>query len=84
MKIASLVVQAKPEHFAELRDTFGVIPGVEVHGESVDTGRMIVLIEDGDGYSVMDSMLAVSLTKNVLGTTLAYEYTDEGLELLEA
>ncbi len=84
MRIASLVLQAKPEHFAGLRDALGAIPGVEVHGESVENGRLIVSIEDGEGYSVMDSMIAVSLTKEVLGTTLAYEYTDEGLELLEA
>lgn len=84
MKIASLVVRAKPEDFPELRESLRAIPGVELHGESSETGRLIVTIEDGDGYSVTDSILAVNLTRHVLGVTLAYEYTDEGLELQEA
>ncbi|HRP75290.1 MAG TPA: chaperone NapD [Rhodocyclaceae bacterium] len=84
MKIASLVVRAKPEDFPELRETLCAIPGVELHGESPQTGRMVVTVEDGEGYAVTDSILAVNLTKHVLGVTLAYEYTDEGLELQEA
>lgn len=84
MRIASLVVRAKPEHFAELHEILGEIPGVEVHGTSDENGRMVLSIEDGEGYSITDSILAVSLAEHVLGATLAYEYTDEGLELLEA
>jgi nitrate reductase NapD len=84
MKIASLVVKAKPEHFPELREALQAIPGVELHGESTETGRLIVTVEDGEGYSVTDSILAVNLAKHVLSITLAYEYTDEGLELQEA
>jgi len=84
MKIASLVVRAKPEDFPELRETLRAIPGVELHGESAETGRMVLTVEDGDGYSVVDSILAVNLTEHVLALSLAYEYTDEGLELQEA
>ena len=84
MKIASLVIRAKPERFPALRETLATIPGVEVHGESSDTGRLVVTVEDGEGWSVTDSILAVSVAPHVLGVTLAYEYTDEGLELTEA
>jgi periplasmic nitrate reductase NapD len=84
MKIASLVLRAKPESFPELKDGLRTIPGVELHGESVETGRLIVTVEDGEGYSMTDSILAVNLNKHVLSLTLAYEYTDEGLELQEA
>ncbi len=84
MKIASLVVRARPEDFPELRETLCAIPGVELHGESAETGRMVATVEDGDGYSVTDSILAVNLTPHVLAVSLAYEYTDEGLELQEA
>jgi periplasmic nitrate reductase NapD len=81
MKIASLVVRAKPEDFPVLRQSLCAIPGVELHGESIDTGRLVVTVEDGEGYAVTDSILAINLAKHVLGVTLAYEYTDEGLEL---
>lgn len=84
MKIASLVVKAKAAHFPELREILRAIPGVELHGESPETGRLIVTVEDGDEVSVADSILAVNLARHVLSVTLAYEYTDEGLENQEA
>ncbi|MBT0963094.1 chaperone NapD [Denitromonas iodatirespirans] len=83
MKIASLVVRVAPEHVRALTEALLEIPGVEVHGGSPDQGRLIVTVEDGEGYSTMDSILAVNLNKHVLGVTMAYEYTDEGLELQE-
>ncbi len=84
MKIASLVLRAKPEDFAEVQDYVRTVPGVELHGASSETGRIIVTVEDGEGWSVTDSILAVNLAPKVHGVTLAYEYTDEGLELQEA
>ena len=84
MNIASLVVRAKPEAFDTLKQAFAAIPGVELHGESVEQGRLVVTVEDGEGYSVTDSILAINLQPQVLSLTLAYEYTDEGLEPQEA
>ncbi|MDX9699945.1 MAG: chaperone NapD [Rhodocyclaceae bacterium] len=77
MRIASLVLRAKPEDFDELKRMLRDIPGVEVHGESVESGRMVVTVEDGEGYSVTDSILAINLARPVLSLTLAYEYSDE-------
>ena len=84
MNIASLVVKAKPEHFDELRPILRAIPGVQVHGEAPETGCLIVTVEDGEGVSVTDSMVAVNLARHVLSVTLAYAYTDEGLETQES
>ncbi|WP_341648114.1 chaperone NapD [Thauera humireducens] len=47
-------------------------------------GRIVVTVEDGEGWSVTDSILAVNLAPKVQAVTLAYEYTDDGLELTEA
>lgn len=80
MKIASLVVRVAPEHIDALKDALLKIPGVELHGASAELGRVIVTVEDGEGYAMTDSLLAVNLAPHVLGVTLAYEYTDEGLE----
>lgn len=81
MKIASLVVRVAPEHSAALSAALPAIPGVEVHGAAPDNGRLIVTVEDREGYSHMDSILAVNLHKHVLGVTLAYEYTESDQEL---
>ncbi|AUM01090.1 nitrate reductase [Zoogloeaceae bacteirum Par-f-2] len=84
MKIASLVVRAKPEHFVSLQERYRGIPGVQVHACCERSGRMVVSVEDGEGYAVTDSILAVSMAEHALSVTLAFEYTDEGLELQEA
>ena len=68
---------------AELTRELLQIPGVEVHGTSPDGGRLIVTVEDGEGYSMMDSILAVNVNKRVHGVTLAYEYTGDGIEMQE-
>lgn len=84
MNIASLVVRAKPQDFAALEATLRAIPGVELHGRSAESGHLIVTVEDGDGYATADSILAVGAAERVQSVTIAYEYTDEGLELQEA
>jgi len=80
MKIASLVVRVSPAHIDTLKAALVEIPGVEVHGANIEQGRVIVTVEDGEGYAMTDSLLAVNMLRHVLGVTLAYEYTDEGLE----
>lgn len=81
MKIASVVVRVAPEHMDVLTEALLRIPGVEVHGASREQGRLIATVEDGEGHSLADSLIAVNVAPHVLGLTLAYEYTDEGLEL---
>ena len=83
MNIASLVVRAFPADFPEVIEALKHIPGVELHGSSAEKGNIVITIEDGAGWSVTDSILAVNLLPKVQGLTIAYEYTDEGLELTE-
>lgn len=83
MKIASLVLKVAAEQISALTEAVLRIPGTEVHGTCREQGRLIVTVEDGEGYSMTDSLLAVSQLPQVLALTLAYEYTDEGLELPE-
>lgn len=83
MNIASLVLRVAPQDIPALSAEVLRIPGVEVHGVSHEQARMIVTVEDGPGHSTTDSLLAVSSLPQVQAVTLAYEYTDEGLELPE-
>jgi nitrate reductase NapD len=83
MKIASLVLKAAADDIPALTEAVLKVPGAEVHGASREQSRLIVTVEDGPGHSMTDSLLAVSHLPQVLALTLAYEYTDEGLELPE-
>ena len=52
MKIASLVLRALPADFPEIKEALARIPGVEIHGSSDESGRIVVTVEDGDGWSL--------------------------------
>ncbi|MDR0577668.1 MAG: chaperone NapD [Candidatus Accumulibacter sp.] len=82
MRIVSLVLKFLPRHAAEIRAAVGAVPGASVAADSGD-GRMIVLLEDGPGHAVSDSILHVHQLANVMSTTLAYEYSDEALTFEE-
>jgi nitrate reductase NapD len=83
MKIVSLVLKFLPQHAAEVKAGVEAVPGASVAVDS-GNGRMIVLVEDGEGYSVSDSILAVHHIGQAMSVTLAYEYSDEALALEEA
>jgi nitrate reductase NapD len=83
MKIVSLVLKFLPQRAAEVRAGVEATPGASV---AVDggNGRMIVLLEDGEGYAVSDSILQIHHIGQVMSVTLAYEYSDEALAPEEA
>jgi nitrate reductase NapD len=76
MKIVSLVLKYLPEHLAEVQAGVERIPGAAV-AQDDGKGQLIALIEDGEGYAVSDSIIAVHQVPHVMSVTLAYEYSDE-------
>jgi nitrate reductase NapD len=76
MKIVSLVLKFLPQHAAEVSAGVEAVPGASVVVDNGD-GRMIVLVEDGDGYAVSDSILQVHRVDHVMSVTLSYEYSDD-------
>lgn len=77
MRIASLLVRAQPEHIPSLEQSLPDIAGVEIHHADVAAGRLILTVEDGEGYAVSDSIVAVNLAPHVMAATLVYEHNDE-------
>lgn len=82
MKIVSLVLKYFPACAAQVRAGVETVAGASV---AVDdgAGRMIVVIEDGEGYAVSDSIIQVHQVADIMSVTLAYEYSDEALALEE-
>lgn len=82
MKIVSLVLKYIPAHAAAIAADVEAIPGAAVAHDD-GAGKMIVVIEDGEGYAVSDSIIQVHQVAAVMSVTLAYEYSDEALALEE-
>jgi nitrate reductase NapD len=82
MKIVSLVLKYFQEHSREVQAAVEAVDGASVAHDHGD-GRMIVLVEDGEGYAVSDSIIRVHQVPHVMSVTLAYEYSDDALALEE-
>jgi periplasmic nitrate reductase NapD len=81
MRIVSLVLRLKPEDFASTREALTRIPGAELAHEDAASGRQIITLEDGEGYSVADSIIAVHQIPSLMSVTLAYEFADDNQAL---
>ncbi|MDD2884634.1 MAG: chaperone NapD [Dechloromonas sp.] len=82
MKIVSLVLKYLPEHSAFIQQAVEQVAGASVAHDQGD-GRMLVLIEDGEGYAVSDSIIQVHQVPHIMSVTLAYEYSDDALAIEE-
>jgi len=76
MKVASLVVRARPERLTALEDELRRMPGVEVHAVQRE-GRLVVTVEDADGAYPAESIVSIHNLGGVIGVSLVYEYSDE-------
>jgi nitrate reductase NapD len=69
--IASLMVQARPEHIPALTPQLNAISGVEVHA-SADNGRMVVTVEADSDQHLLDLITAIETRQHVINTALVY------------
>lgn len=74
--IASLMVQARPEHMSTLTPDLNAIEGVEVHA-SADTGRMVVTVEALNDQHFMELVDTVQNQKHVINAQLVYHQIEE-------
>lgn len=77
MRIVSLVMRVAPAHIPATAQALNSIPGVQVHAQDAAVGKVILTVEDGNGYSTADSILAAHKIPHVLSATLAYEYSED-------
>ena len=79
MNISSVVIRTRPEQLATVRRQLAALPGVELHTETPD-GRLVVTVEDTDVASAADTYVSLHNIDGVLGASLVYQYSDDGLE----
>lgn len=77
MRIVSLVMRVKDEDMDDARQGLLQVPGVQVHAEDRQNGKMIITIEDGEGYSTADSIILAHKVPQILSVTLAYEFSED-------
>jgi nitrate reductase NapD len=79
MNISGVLVRARPKRYAEVLAALADIPGTAIHQTEVASGSIVVTVEDGEGYSVEDSLLQLHLVDGIVDASLVYQYSDDSL-----
>lgn len=77
MNISGVIVRARPEKLAAVRDRLAEIAGVEVHA-ATDDGRLIVTVEEANDRLLADTVLSLNDVPGVLAASMVYHQYDEG------
>ena len=76
--ISSMVVHARPEYLAIVKNYIEQLPDAEIHGES-DNGKLVVVLETQNQGYITDVIDKIKNFEYVLSTALVYhqiEYLD--------
>src|SRR5262245_51810477 len=68
--IASVLVQAQPEHLGAVQAAIAGIAGAEI-AECDPYGKLVVVLDSSQGQSINDSVTQISLIPHVLSATLS-------------
>jgi nitrate reductase NapD len=76
LHISSMVVHAKPEYLATVKNNIEQLPGAEIHGES-DKGKLVVVVETQDQGYITDVIEKIINFEHVLSTALVYHQIEQ-------
>jgi len=74
-EIASIIVQARPEHLDEVSAAIAALAGCEVHGRD-PKGKLIVVADAPDTGSLGTMLNTISLLPHVHTASLVFHATD--------
>ena len=74
--ISSLVVHAKPEYLATVKNRIEQLPGAEIYGES-DQGKLVVVLEMHNQGYITDVIEKINNLDHVLNTALVYHQIEQ-------
>lgn len=76
LHISSMVVHARAEDLASVKQKIEQLPGAEVHAES-DNGKLVVVLEtESQGY-ITDIIEKINNMEQVLNTALVYHQIEQ-------
>ncbi len=79
MNISGVLVHARPQRAAAVRERLLALPGTEVHAVA-DDGRIVVTVEDESEGIVADTLLQIQGLDDVLSAAMVYHYFDSNEE----
>lgn len=78
MNISGVILRARFEQLSGVRSRLSAMPGVEIHADG-DDGRLVLTLEDGEGYGPADILPRLQQLDGVISASLVYQYCDDDL-----
>ncbi len=78
MNLSSILVYTSSKHLEDLQSSLCALPGIEVHHQCHDTGRLIVIQEAVDEKTEMDGLRRIKDLPHVMAAEMFYHYVDDG------
>ena len=78
MNLSSILVYTSPSHLENLKNSLCALPGIEVHHQCLDTGRLVLIQEASDDKTEMDGLRCIKALPHVMAAEMFYHYVDEG------
>ena len=78
MNLSSILVFTSPGNIEILHSSLCALPGIEVHHQCSDSGRLIVIQEAVDEKMEMDGLQRIKALPFVMAAEMFYHYVDDG------
>jgi nitrate reductase NapD len=76
LHIASMLIQARPEHLDKVERSLSKLPGLESHG-TAGTGKLIITLETANDTALVDTISQIEHTEGVITASLVYHHMDQ-------
>jgi nitrate reductase NapD len=76
-EIASIIVQARPDHLQDVEAGILALPGCEVHGRD-PRGKLVVVVDTPDAGALGATLAAISQLAHVHAASLVFHAIDVG------
>lgn len=76
MNLSSILVFTAPDKLPVLNTHLNALPGVDVHYQCRDTGRLIVTQEATDDDAEIDGLQRIKALPHVMAAEMFYHYVD--------
>lgn len=76
VEIASILVQARPEHLDAAARAIEALPGTQIYSRD-PKGKLVVVIETPDVGAIGTTLNTISMMPDVLSAALVFHGTDE-------
>jgi nitrate reductase NapD len=82
MNLSGILVLVAPEQTQSTIASLQALPGVQVHHQHPETGRIVVVQEAESTAAEMDGLKRIQALPNVLSASMVYHYFEDEDEIL--